>query len=598
MIHRDVKPDNIFLHRTLMGVTVTKLLDSGIVSLLDASSVDTAGRFLGTLRYAAPEQLLGEKSTAKTDLYSAALVLYEIVAGRGPFDDEGDAHRIAAAHIHKAPIPVAQFVDVPRELDALLLAALSKSPDGRPRDAFSFAASLRHLKRRIDDTRFREATENRVTAPAVIGPASTPKLPTRESAGAGVFAVSTAADARRPTASPRSTLIGVPPRTPTPPVSQTSPFPSSVLEAARRVAATNSIAFDTVPTPNHGTQPIPTAGPSGAANLALGEADTEIQWPPERPSTQSDGPQVRSLPAGGSPRRAVRPIAFGVIGTAAFATGVGPAHRYPGGLGLVGGRRFPGRARAASDRRGHPDPDDPASPARHAGPADERFERPRREPAPRARAPHEARTQARDRHRHPRPRPTRPGLLAPRRSREEQKDQKIRRYEDGSEEAIGALIEVHRALAPPLPPSASSRSFVGPLLCAADFGSARAHAGGGDGGVFGPGVPRVFAHELLAELRIKALPEAGEVGSGLDGAVVGREELHHDRHPPCGDARSLMKAEEVLEARRDARGFSGLVPDGHGATAAERHALGGEAVDLAGPHPGRVPQRVQETCLP
>ena len=159
-----------------------------------------------------------------------------------------------------------------------------------------------------------------MTAPAVIGPASTPKLPTRESAGAGVFAVSTAADARRPTASPRSTLIGVPPRTPTPPVSQTSPFPSSVLEAARRVAATNSIAFDTVPTPNHGTQPIPTAGPSGAANLALGEADTEIQWPPERPSTQSDGPQVRSLPAGGSPRRAVRPIAFGVIGTAAFAT--------------------------------------------------------------------------------------------------------------------------------------------------------------------------------------------------------------------------------------------------------------------------------------
>ena len=132
VIHRDVKPDNIFLHRTLMGVTVTKLLDFGIVSLLDASSVDTAGRFLGTLRYAAPEQLLGEKSTAKTDLYSAALVLYEMVAGRGPFDDEGDAHRIAAAHIHKAPIPVAQFVDVPRELDALLLAALSKSPDGAP----------------------------------------------------------------------------------------------------------------------------------------------------------------------------------------------------------------------------------------------------------------------------------------------------------------------------------------------------------------------------------------------------------------------------------------------------------------------------------
>jgi serine/threonine protein kinase len=319
VIHRDVKPDNIFLHRTLMGVTVTKLLDFGIMSMLDASSADTAGRFLGTLRYAAPEQLLGEKPTAKTDLYSAALVLYEIVAGRGPFDDEGDAHRIAAAHVHKAPPSVSQFVQVPRELDALLTTALSKRPDARPRDAFSFAASLRSLKRRVDDTRHRETSENRVTATAVIGPASTPRLPRRESS-AGVLATSTSPQsAPRPTGAPKSTLIGVPPPTVAPAVSQTSPFPSSVIEDARsRVAVTNSIAGDTVPTPQHGTQPFPPAS-APRADRAFGEADTEIQWPQERPPTQSDGPQIQSLPAFGSPRR-VRPIAFGLIGTAALVT--------------------------------------------------------------------------------------------------------------------------------------------------------------------------------------------------------------------------------------------------------------------------------------
>src|SRR5580704_6334149 len=97
VIHRDVKPDNIFLHRTPAGVTVTKLLDFGIISQLDAGSRETAGRFLGTLRYAAPEQLRGEQPTPKTDVYAAGLVMYEILAGRGPFDDEADAHRIGAA---------------------------------------------------------------------------------------------------------------------------------------------------------------------------------------------------------------------------------------------------------------------------------------------------------------------------------------------------------------------------------------------------------------------------------------------------------------------------------------------------------------------
>src|SRR5580700_632931 len=147
VIHRDVKPDNIFLHRTSAGVTVTKLLDFGILSLLDATNRETAGKFLGTLRYAAPEQLRGDKPTPRMDIYAAALVLFEMVAGRGPFDDEGDPSKVAAAHIHKPAPLLSHFVVVPKELDALVNAALSKLPEHRPRDAFSLAASLRNLKK-------------------------------------------------------------------------------------------------------------------------------------------------------------------------------------------------------------------------------------------------------------------------------------------------------------------------------------------------------------------------------------------------------------------------------------------------------------------
>jgi serine/threonine protein kinase len=169
VIHRDVKPDNIFLHRTPAGITITKLLDFGILSQIDSGSRETAGRFLGTLRYAAPEQLRGERPTPLVDVYAAGLVLYEMIAGRGPFDDEGDPHRIAAAHLDKIPPPVSRFVAVPRELERLLVATLAKSPAKRPPDAFSFAASLRNLKGMLSNRQPGESTHSRATAAALAG---------------------------------------------------------------------------------------------------------------------------------------------------------------------------------------------------------------------------------------------------------------------------------------------------------------------------------------------------------------------------------------------------------------------------------------------
>jgi serine/threonine protein kinase len=342
VVHRDVKPDNIFLHRTMAGVTVTKLLDFGIVSMLDAASGETAGRFLGTLRYAAPEQLRGEKPTPKTDVYSSGLVLYEIVAGRGPFDDEGDSHRIAAAHMNKPPPPASLFAPVPRELDILLMAALAKSPDARPRDAFSFAASLRNLKRRLEEVRPRESTDNRITAGAVLGPESAPGLPSGISSPPDAPPVRTEGISTTPGVSAKTTLVGMPSPTIASALGKTSPHAFATTADARdRVAATNSLGADTWPTPQHGTEELPVRGPSAAPARGGGEGDTEIQWPQERVPILSDEPQVRSLPVSSSPRRSLWSIA--VAGAAAaiavlVAIRVAPFRSDPRSQGVVDSR--------------------------------------------------------------------------------------------------------------------------------------------------------------------------------------------------------------------------------------------------------------------
>lgn len=147
IIHRDVKPDNLFIHKNGDGTVTTKLLDFGVMSILSEGGAYTAGRFIGTFRYAAPEQIRGERVTARTDLYAAGLVTYEMLAGRGPFDDMAEPG-IEQAHAHatqEAP-PLSQYADVPSELEEIVHRCLCKDPAGRPKDAFSVAAVLRRLK--------------------------------------------------------------------------------------------------------------------------------------------------------------------------------------------------------------------------------------------------------------------------------------------------------------------------------------------------------------------------------------------------------------------------------------------------------------------
>jgi serine/threonine-protein kinase len=148
IVHRDVKPENIFLHRNANGTTTTKLLDFGIVRLLDRKSSHTHGKFIGTLRYASPEQITGGKVGPATDVYSLGVVLFEMLCGRGPFDDAGDAYAIGAAHANVPAPPLSRFVrGVAPDVESIVASALAKRPEERPRDCFAFASELRRILR-------------------------------------------------------------------------------------------------------------------------------------------------------------------------------------------------------------------------------------------------------------------------------------------------------------------------------------------------------------------------------------------------------------------------------------------------------------------
>jgi serine/threonine protein kinase len=306
VIHRDVKPDNIFLHRTSGGVTVTKLLDFGILSLLDSAKHETGGRFLGTLRYAAPEQLRGDPPSPKVDIYAAGLVLYEMVAGRGPFDEEGDTRAIGAAHMEKSAPPLTVFATVPGEFEALVTASLAKAPEARPRDAFSFATKLREIKRALSGGKSREATLDRASTAAVIGRESAPApyVEVRQPSPDGPYVISPARDCgpQGQTSPPKTTLPGFIPPTLGPslaPVALEGPT-ATTPEVVDRMATTKSFVPDTVASPRDGTEPL---APSLVTPPSPGKAtpqpavDALIRWPSERPPATSEEPQVQTLSA-------------------------------------------------------------------------------------------------------------------------------------------------------------------------------------------------------------------------------------------------------------------------------------------------------------
>ena len=159
IIHRDLKPDNLFYARVLGGSNsdrdeIVKVLDFGIAKMLrddgglslgERGVVETqAGTVFGTPRYMSPEQAQGKPLDARSDLYSLAVILYQMLTGRPPFTDD-DAVVVMARHIKSAPKRPNEAhpeANVPKELEDVIMRTLSKDPAGRPANAEAMAAEL------------------------------------------------------------------------------------------------------------------------------------------------------------------------------------------------------------------------------------------------------------------------------------------------------------------------------------------------------------------------------------------------------------------------------------------------------------------------
>ncbi|KRF32297.1 protein kinase domain-containing protein [Nocardioides sp. Soil805] len=143
VVHRDIKPANVMV--TSRGAV--KLVDFGIARPSDdpAATVSDVEMLLGTPRYLSPEQARGETADARSDLYSAGCLLFELLLGRPPFAGD-DPIALAYQHVHE-PLPRTD-TGIPA-LDAVVVRALAKRPDERFQDARAFRDALQSATKHV-----------------------------------------------------------------------------------------------------------------------------------------------------------------------------------------------------------------------------------------------------------------------------------------------------------------------------------------------------------------------------------------------------------------------------------------------------------------
>ncbi len=172
VLHRDVKPDNVFLTRGANGERVVKLLDFGLAKVLRPSQpslpglangaaappaatpapllVATAeGTTMGTPRYFAPEQAAGKAVGPEADLYATGALLYHLLTGRDPFAHHRGLLELVGAHLAELPAPPSQGARsaLPPGLDSVVLRALEKRPEDRFASARDFDLALDRVVR-------------------------------------------------------------------------------------------------------------------------------------------------------------------------------------------------------------------------------------------------------------------------------------------------------------------------------------------------------------------------------------------------------------------------------------------------------------------
>ncbi|MDI3291077.1 serine/threonine protein kinase, partial [Polyangium sp. 15x6] len=182
VVHRDVKLDNLFLCDAPNGERrLVKVLDFGVAKVIGVMGDNTPlplafptaeGVAMGTPRFFSPEQARGRPVDGRADLYAVGMVLYTLLAGRGPFDHITTLLELTRAHAFQVPEPPSRYATqaLPAGLDAIVLKALAKEPADRLATARTFAAELERVADGLSSSNIRprwDTTDVMPTVPAV-----------------------------------------------------------------------------------------------------------------------------------------------------------------------------------------------------------------------------------------------------------------------------------------------------------------------------------------------------------------------------------------------------------------------------------------------
>ena len=201
IVHRDLKPQNVYLHEVHGGTEVIKVLDFGVAKFVqdertrlgEVTGFQTAKpTVLGTAQYMAPEQIRNQTLDGRCDLYALGVILYEMLAGRRPF--EGDSP-IIIMHMHMQEEPEPLPESVPEALRDLVHRLLAKLPANRPATAEDVAEALEGFARSPDGPRQRAATKADPAHPGALRDAD-PSLAEANTLASGETGVASLHDAR------------------------------------------------------------------------------------------------------------------------------------------------------------------------------------------------------------------------------------------------------------------------------------------------------------------------------------------------------------------------------------------------------------------
>jgi serine/threonine-protein kinase len=163
IVHRDVKPENVLI----TGDGRVKVVDFGLARASAAVGTTRAGMIIGSVAYIAPEQVTGAPSDARSDVYAAGIVLFEMLTGRQPFSGD-TALAVAYAHVNSdVPVVSSLVGGIPQGVDQLVRAATSRDPQQRPTNAGVFLRVERALRGMPEPA---DSVSGAWAAPAAAGP--------------------------------------------------------------------------------------------------------------------------------------------------------------------------------------------------------------------------------------------------------------------------------------------------------------------------------------------------------------------------------------------------------------------------------------------